>query len=404
MDILLTCFVNTSGLSRVARNYFRVLDSFGFRIVVSSLSPADRNGLNPEIFNKMMSAARRPLGKDFIQLHVGNMPQGMRYAIGRRALFASTVFEGHALTKDQHVACMTMNSVMVPSMFCRNVCLTSGIPKSKVAYVPYALDESIWNPSVQPLLLPSSKFRFLYLNTWYERKGWDVLLKAWWSEFRKDDNVELVIKSTMETTRLKPIKDSITEKAIELGIDLDQTAPIRVIDRIMTDDELPGFMKSHDAFVSPHRSEGFGMNPWHAMALGVPVIATAYGGVLDFCSDDTSWLVKVDKMVSPSIEETSIFSQFEGIRWAEPDVTHLGTQMRICMTDSEARRQKAENGAKRLIQRYSDKKVLDAFKDAIGDVDPEIWKHLCFSVNADKIVNVEAPRYDPGHPIKFAEI
>jgi len=46
-----------------------------------------------------------------------------------------------------------------------------------------------------------------------------------------------------------------------------------------------------DAYVSLHRSEGLGLPMIEAMYLGKPVIATGYGGCLDFLDDTTGWPV-----------------------------------------------------------------------------------------------------------------
>ena len=46
-----------------------------------------------------------------------------------------------------------------------------------------------------------------------------------------------------------------------------------------------------DCYVSLHRSEGFGLTVAEAMLLGKPVIATRYGGTLEFMNDDNAYLV-----------------------------------------------------------------------------------------------------------------
>ena len=48
---------------------------------------------------------------------------------------------------------------------------------------------------------------------------------------------------------------------------------------------------SCDCYVSLHRSEGFGLTPAEAMYLGKPVIATAYGGVMEFMTPENAYLV-----------------------------------------------------------------------------------------------------------------
>ncbi len=46
-----------------------------------------------------------------------------------------------------------------------------------------------------------------------------------------------------------------------------------------------------DAYVSLHRSEGFGLGMAESMYLGKPVIGTAYSGNVDFMTQENSYLV-----------------------------------------------------------------------------------------------------------------
>ncbi len=66
---------------------------------------------------------------------------------------------------------------------------------------------------------------------------------------------------------------------------------ITIIDAYLEPDHKIALTASCDCYVSLHRSEGFGFTMAEAMALGKPVIATAYGGNLDFMTDENSYLV-----------------------------------------------------------------------------------------------------------------
>ena len=57
-------------------------------------------------------------------------------------------------------------------------------------------------------------------------------------------------------------------------------------------DALCGLYESADIFLSLQRAEGFGLNIAHALAIGLPVITTAFGGHLDFCNEETAFLVR----------------------------------------------------------------------------------------------------------------
>jgi glycosyltransferase involved in cell wall biosynthesis len=208
------------------------------------------------------------------------------------------------------------------------------------------------------------------MNTFYERKGWDVLLRAWFEEFSRDDPVELCIKSYKENDRDCSIENVISVFAKQNGFDLNRKAPIKVIDEVISSDELPKFMKSYDAYVSPHRSEGFGMNIWYAMALGIPVICTDYGGCTDFARKDTAWLFKKEKMVKPSSNELKIFPHLGNIVWAEPDVADMRVQIRSCLSNKKEREKRSAAGVRFVQDKYSCENSILAFEDAVRKINP----------------------------------
>jgi glycosyltransferase involved in cell wall biosynthesis len=71
-----------------------------------------------------------------------------------------------------------------------------------------------------------------------------------------------------------------------------------------------------DCYVSLHRSEGFGLTIAEAMALGKPVIATAYSGNLDFMTAENSYLCPARRVeVGPERDPYPADSY-----WSEPDI------------------------------------------------------------------------------------
>ena len=63
------------------------------------------------------------------------------------------------------------------------------------------------------------------------------------------------------------------------------------IDRDLTPAEIEALYATAHCLAYPSRAEGFGLPIAEAMARGIPVIATAYGGHMDFCSEATAWLI-----------------------------------------------------------------------------------------------------------------
>jgi glycosyltransferase involved in cell wall biosynthesis len=103
-----------------------------------------------------------------------------------------------------------------------------------------------------------------------------------------------------------------------------QAADAMLLGGYMTRDELSGLMQCADCYVSLHRSEGFGIGIAEAMALGKPVIATAYSGNADVMTPDNSYpvdyrIVAIDRDYGPYLR---------GYRWAEPDLDQAAALMR----------------------------------------------------------------------------
>lgn len=122
--------------------------------------------------------------------------------------------------------------------------------------------------------------------------------------------------------------------------------------------ELVQLMSSCNAYVSLHRSEGFGRIIAESMLLGIPTVTTAFSGNADFCTPETSYLVQ-----GPLVALTSkdyIFHQ--GQYWCDPDVTQAAEQMqRLVEHRQEAARlvQKAQDN---IRQHYSSRAVAEAYR------------------------------------------
>ncbi len=98
---------------------------------------------------------------------------------------------------------------------------------------------------------------------------------------------------------------------------------IIVMDRYLSAADRDALVASCDCYVSLHRSEGFGLTVAEAMLLGKPVIATAYGGVTDFVTEETAFPVRYERVLVG--DGAAPYAPDES--WAEPD---LITPRRSC--------------------------------------------------------------------------
>ncbi|MDO8520735.1 MAG: glycosyltransferase family 4 protein [bacterium] len=97
--------------------------------------------------------------------------------------------------------------------------------------------------------------------------------------------------------------------------------------------EMPKYLKVSDVFVRPSRSEGMGISFVEAMAAGIPVVATAIGGITDFLFDPKQ---------NPDKEPTGFFVNVE-------DPKDTARAIKEFLEDETLRERCVEN-AKRMVK------------------------------------------------------
>jgi len=116
-------------------------------------------------------------------------------------------------------------------------------------------------------------------------------------------------------------------------------------------------------FVSLHRSEGLGLNIRDAVELGTPVIATAYGGSLDFLSASLSQLIPFTEVTvgkSPFYSSNAI--------WAEPSMDDAVRSMRSVAGHPEEFRLKAKRARGYIRELLSGEIIGAALEKALFEI------------------------------------
>jgi glycosyltransferase involved in cell wall biosynthesis len=93
-------------------------------------------------------------------------------------------------------------------------------------------------------------------------------------------------------------------------------------------------MAASDIVIYLHRSEGFGLVPAQAMALGKPVIATGWSGNLEFMTERNTALVGYSLI--PVVDPEGNFGG-EGQVWADTDIDDAAQWLRPLASDAELR-------------------------------------------------------------------
>lgn len=160
---------------------------------------------------------------------------------------------------------------------------------------------------------------FLFMfdpHSFVERKNPQGVIRAFAQAFpRGDEPVRLVVK-THHGADFPEVMAALRA--------LSDDSRVEMRDEYSSRKEVLGLVAAADAFVSLHRSEGFGRGPAEAMLLGKPVILTDYSGTQDFADADVALLVPASLVPVAPDEYIGV----EGQRWAEPDVAAAAAHMR----------------------------------------------------------------------------
>ena len=226
-----------------------------------------------------------------------------------------------------------LDEVWAPSEFCRQAFASmSSVP---VTVIPYSVAPDV-STAVHDRAyfgIPDDVFTFLYVfdvSSYMERKNPFALIKAFKQAFGNAPNVQLLLKYHSGAHDLERIRRLRAEA---------QAPNIRLIPRMFDDAETLSLKKVSDCFVSPHRSEGFGLNMAEAMYLGKPVIATDYSANTDFLNEENGY--PVSYKLTPVGKDTGPY--LGNALWADPDVDHIAELMQRVYRD---RAEAAAKGAR----------------------------------------------------------
>lgn len=194
--------------------------------------------------------------------------------------------------------------VWVVSDFVKRALLAAGVQPERVDVVRPMLTDGFWSMTDIDKLRTSrdrpvtaqDPFVFGTVGTWQKRKGMLDLVRAYFASFRREEHVELVIRtsSIASNVTIRRLKEQITEDltavAAEFG-DHDfphgQRQPrIRLeLGTDLTDQQVIEWLGTLDCYVTPSYGEGLGIPQVWAKAQGVPMVASSFGAVGDMLEE-----------------------------------------------------------------------------------------------------------------------
>lgn len=298
-----------------------------------------------------------------------NLPEYSQVKSGDRckSLHQYAIFEGSQIPK---YWAETLNrdyvtSVLVASEHNKQAVQNAGVEK-KINVIPHGYDEKIYKP--KPTQRADDTFKFLFVGGWKDgerdRKGLDILLRAYTEEFKPNEKVDLTVKINLAYCPPEQVHSNILKLNLKPS---QERRPVLItgykdVTRAeYTDEDIVNLYNTHDCFVMPSKAEAFGLPVLEAMACGIPAITTNYGGQLDFVNKDNGYLLDVEEMR----QATGEFYLYEQAKWAQPSQKHLQQLLRYAFDNQNEVKQKGQ-AALKTAQNYtwknSAEKLLQAIK------------------------------------------
>ena len=177
--------------------------------------------------------------------------------------------------------------VITPSAYCKHVFDDQlSIPVYNIPYIITDVSESKQTYT--------NNFNILAFSQWTNRKGFDILIPAFYSEFFNDENVSLTIK-TYGNINNDNDKKEITSSLTHFKNSCRQygklpKCKVKLLYGVVSREVLNGLYDSVDVLATTTRGEAFGLTISEAISRGKRVIVPDVGGHLDYIHDSNYFI------------------------------------------------------------------------------------------------------------------
>ena len=349
-----------SGLGNVCRGYIGLLRELGYKVSAINLPcglsevdfDADDQPNDQALFNLIHMNADS-MHYFFTKISDSHIKGKINIGLW--------VTELSAFRSDWFDSFSPLHEVWVPSDFCAEaVAAISPVPVQKI---PYLVQETKSSEHAYPRShfgLPKQGFIYAFMfdcSSFVARKNPFALVKAFKKLNQDHESMYLALK--VNNAHKDP---AIFNQLIEL---MGKNKNIILVEQSLNSDELTAFYKNIDCYVSPHRSEGFGLTIAEAMLAELPVIATDYSGSIDFVKSIHAYPVKSGL----SVIEENHGPYSKGLIWGEPDVEDLLEKMSHVYLNQVEAKKKGYLARKFVLENYSADTISQLLRQNLDELE-----------------------------------
>lgn len=345
----------TEGITKHAREEVKQWESLGHHVQIMDTYRFNPNIEDCEYFKKFYNPVD-VVNDDYVTI-CNQPPERWNKTLGYKNFIGHLAFEGYLpaeWTKTMNHP--NVKEIWTPSNYCKQTFLKSGVQKP-ITVIPHGINPDVWKP-LGYQKKQDEPFTFLWMGTSHNsRKGMDIMIKAFSSAFKPEDDVRLILKVNKIYDR-----DVDTNSLIKKYIVKGGNQNIFMIDDELTENQMVELVNRCQVYVSPHRSEGFGINILQALATGIPVIATRATGNLDFCNDSNTHFIEVEKHKRWS----PFLHPYENAMWDEPKTESLIEVMTSVMNNYEQSRQKSIKESRKIREEWTWRATVNMMKKRVN--------------------------------------
>jgi glycosyltransferase involved in cell wall biosynthesis len=358
-------FTGTLGLGEAARGYVRAAQAADIPVSTTTVDvrqfvtvdahPDD--GYGRVDYTDLVEA--EPAGFNLICINADELPAFAEFAGGRffeRPAIGVWGWETDHVPERWRDSFGLLDEIWVYSDYvAQNLARVAPIP---VRRIPPPVSPPDPGDTTLDLDIPEG-FRFLFMFDFFstiQRKNAVGLVDAFRSAFSPGEGPQLVVKTINGVHRPHALEEVLWAAR--------GRPDVHVVDRSLSARERDALLTGCDCYVSLHRSEGFGLTLAECMALGKPVIGTAFSGTTDFMTEHNSY--PVEFRLTRVGADCEIYPA-EGT-WADPDLRHAAQLMRIVVERPDEASAKGEVARSDIERLYAPAAVGQLIRTRLEEI------------------------------------
>ena len=345
------------GYATVAREFLLALEKLGAELYLSwgIQGWTNRENLDREYADLFKKINRKPINNiKSVAVHF-RLPDSVKH--GKNHVIM-TLFETTRIPQQWTYCCNScFTETWVPNEFNMQAFRESGV--KNLHKIQYGVNIDRYNPNVEDLHLQGG-FKFYSSFDFSYRKNPHGLLSAYFKEFDFSEDVVLYVKTwNIPVSQFKEYARKIQHQYHK-----EHMPKVVMIPNILRDNQMAQLYKSMDCFIMPSYGEGWSMPCIQSMACATPVIATNWGGQLEFMDTKNSYMIGVEKLIPSVVQPHLLYRDY--MLWAQPNIRHLSHLMRYVFEHQKDARKRGlrarrdvekfswENAAKQMIKRVDE--------------------------------------------------